>query len=321
MLLARLALCALCALPFTAAAQRESSRDALSRVEESLEIRLEEGGFSLAQVTPAIVVSVTPAFEETRSWYPTAALATLARVFGSAALRSCEACMGPRVHVEEGRLEQNTSGLTAEEIIRFDEAGRGGGPPAKVAVWLDEHPSGVSLRVVELQTSRLVLAENFDPSLTEYTRTRKAFSAARSLERRARGDSIVHTFLDLTMFPGPRLTVDWVEQWGDTNENLAGLTVSIWDPLLGIGISYYRILPNALNISVGGQVIMSVPTALVQVISGTPTTVLNPLVTGAVVVRWPIFNSNYAVIASASTNLQFGIGISLMNFTLLPVVP
>lgn len=321
MLLSRLALAALVLSPLTALAQRESSRDALARVEESLEIRLEEGGFSLAQVTPAIVVSVTPAFEESRTWYPTAALASLVRVFGGASLRSCEACMGPRVYVEEGHLEQSSTGLTAAEIIRFDEAGRGSGPPARVAIWLDENPSGVSLKVVDLQSSRLVLAENFDPTLNESTRTRKAFSAARSLERRARGDSIVHTFMDLTMYPRPRLTLDWTEQWGDTNENLAGLTVSIWDPVLGVGISYYRILPNAMNISVGGQVIMSVPTALVQVISGNPTTVLDPLLTAAVVVRWPIFNSNYAVIASASTNLQFGIGISLMNFTLLPVVP
>lgn len=321
MLLARVALVASLISPALAAAQRDSSRDALSRVEESLEIRLEEGGFQLAQVTPAIVVSVTPAFEESRTWYPTAALSTLVRVFGGASLRSCEACMGPRVFVENGHLEQNSTGLTAVEIIRFDEANRGNAPPARVAIWLDENASGVSLKVIDLQNSRLILAENFDPSLDESTRTRKAFSTARSLERRARGDSIVHTFIDLTMYPGPRLTMDWTEQWGDTNENLAGLTLSVFDPVLGVGLSYYRILPNALNISVGGQVIMSVPTAIVQVVSGNNQTVLDPLLTAAFVVRWPIFNSNYAVIASASTNLQFGIGISLMNFTLLPVVP
>ena len=109
MLLARFAACLALVgllLPTVAFAQRDTSREALARLEETLTQRLEVGGFSMKELTPAIVVSVAPAFEESRAWYPTAALQSLVRVFGSASLRSCEACMAPRLFVEQGKLEQ-----------------------------------------------------------------------------------------------------------------------------------------------------------------------------------------------------------------------
>ena len=98
MLLRRLALL-VALLPTVAFAQRDTSREALSRLEESLTLQLERGGLSASSVLPAIVVSVTPAYEETRAWYPNAALGALIKVFGTSGLRACEACMAPRLDV------------------------------------------------------------------------------------------------------------------------------------------------------------------------------------------------------------------------------
>jgi len=309
-------------LPAVALAQRETTRESLARLEETLQMRLADGGFETKDLLPAIVVSLTPAFEETRAWYPTAALAALVHVFGGAGLRSCEACMAPRVWMDEGRIEEDTSGLSTAEIVRFDESARGSGPPARAAIWLDENPGGVSLQMIDLQNGRVVLAENFDPKLREAIRTRKAFTEARALERRARGDSIVHTFIDLTLFPMQHVSLDWAEQWGDSNENLSGLTISGYDPVLGVGAAYFRIIPSAANMAIGAKVILSVPTAIISAVSGQwfPAN-FDPLVTGVLMVRAPVFNSNYAIVASVSTAGRFGIGISLMNLTLLPVVP
>lgn len=284
-------------------------------------MRVEDGGLTLKELVPAIVVSVTPAFEETKAWYPNAALAALVRVFGSASLRSCEACMAPRLYVEQGQLEQLTTRLGTEEITRLDESARGSAAPARTAIWLDETVQGVSLRIIDLKNSRIVLAENFDPMLVEPTRTRRNFSLARELERRARGDSIAHTFFDVTMFPGQHVSLDWTEQWGDTNSNLSGVSVSLFDPVLGVGVAYYRVVPNALNIMVGAKVLMSVPTALVINITGEQQQLLDPLLTGVLLVRVPIANSNYGVTLSASTNGRVGVGFSLMNISLFPTLP
>ncbi|QRO00834.1 hypothetical protein JRI60_18265 [Archangium violaceum] len=320
MLLTRLALLAVL-LPTVALAQRDTSREALARVEETLTLRLEQGGIALKDVTPAIVVSVSPAFEESRAWYPTAALQTLVRVFGSAALRSCEACMASRLFVEEGRLEQFTTTLGTEEIIRLDENARGKAPPARVAIWLDETLEGVSLRIINLHNSRIVFVQNFDPGLTELARTRRNFTLTEELERRARGDSLTHTFLDVTMYPGQHISLDFAEQWGDTNANLAGLSLSAYDPLIGVGGAYYRVIPNALNIMVGAKVLLSVPTAIASGIGGQTTEIIDPLLTAVFVVRLPIASSNYGVTFTASTNGRIGFGISLMNITALPFLP
>jgi hypothetical protein len=308
------------AWPSAALAVGEHTRESLLRLEETLVMRLEDGGLSRKELTPAIVVSLDPAFEQSRTSYPTAALATLARVFGPGGLRACEACMAPRLYVEEGRVEQVTTSVGAAEIVRLDENGRGGAAPARTAVWLDETPQGVSLRIIELGTSRILLAENFDPSLAEAARSRRNFSMARELDRRTRGDSLTHTFLDLAMYPGQHVSLDWSEQWGDTNANLSGLSLSLFDPVVGIGAAYYRVVPSALNITVGAKLLMSLPTAVVRAFAD-DVDIIDPLLTAAFVARVPIGRSNYAVTLIASTNGRFGIGFSLMNTTLLPFLP
>lgn len=321
MLLIRAALLLVVLAPTLAVAQRETSREALARLEETLTLKLEQGGLATKELLPAIVVSVTPAFEETRAWYPTEALASLVRVFGATGLRMCEACMAPRVSVEDGQLIHSTVAPDSGEIVRLDESVRGTAAPARTAIYLDETRSGVSIRIVELHNSRIVLAENVDPRLREMARTKRNFTLSEELQRRARGDSLTHTFLDVAMYPGQHVSLDWTEQWGDTNANLSGVTLSLFDPVIGLGGAYYRVMPRALNIMVGGKVIMSVPSALVSALSGQASNVIDPILTGVFVVRIPIASSNYGVTLTASTNGRVGVGFSLMNLTALPFLP
>jgi hypothetical protein len=84
----------------TAHAQRESSVDALERMAEALEPAVNGG--ALDGVAPIILVGARPAFEETRSWFPTAAVVAFADAVGRGKLRACEACMQPRVQAEGG---------------------------------------------------------------------------------------------------------------------------------------------------------------------------------------------------------------------------
>lgn len=320
MLLRPLALVALL-LPASASGQRETTRAALERLEESLAARQTEGAFETKDLLPAIVVSAQPAFEESKAWYPTAALATLVRVFGAPSLRSCEACRQPRLHVENARLEQNTADLSAEEIARLDQGARGSAAPARTALWLDENAGGVSLRIVDLANSRIVLAENFDPRQVEPARTRHQVSLVTELDRRARGDSLTHAILDLTVYPGQHLSLDWVDQWGDTNANLSGVSISFLKPALGVGGAYYRIFPSLWDLSVGAKVLLSLPTALVSSVSDIDSTFMEPLLTGVLIVRLPLFRTNYGLTLSVSTNLDVGIGLSLLNISLLPFLP
>jgi hypothetical protein len=309
----------LCAAP--AAAQRANTREALSRAEETLSVRIEEGVLKRNEVTPAIVVSTSARYQESETWFATAALSSIQRALGAGSLRACEACMAPRVHVQQGRLEHNYVAPTMEEIARLDEQHRGRDPPAKAAIWLDETADGVSLRIIAMGTSRILYAENFDSRMREQERSAENFTVAQELERRQRGESLVHTFIDFGLLPGQHVSGDWVEQFGEQNENLVGPTISLFDPFVGIGGAYYRVIPQAFGIAVGAKAIVSVPTALVSAAAGDTTNVIDPLLTGVAVVRIPIFDTNYGVLLTASTNGRFTAGISLLNISLLPVLP
>jgi hypothetical protein len=314
------------AMAMPARAQRSSTSDALARAEESISLRMEEGTLRKEDLAPAVLVSARGAYAETQASYPTEALSSLVRVLGPGSLRSCEACMQPRVYAADGRLEYDSGDPTLEEIAHLDEMHRGADPPAKTAIWLDETASGVALRIVALGSSRILYAENFDALLSDKARTTRNISRAAELERRQRGEALVHTFIDVGVLPQQHLSLDWAEQFGDQNQNLAGVSFSVFDPVIGVGGAYYRIIPQAFGIAVGAKLLVSLPTALVQIVSqgannGGATQLIDPLLTGVAVVRIPVFDTNYGLLLTASTNFRFTIGISLLNFSLLPLFP
>jgi hypothetical protein len=305
-------------------AQRESTRGALTRLEEFLPRRLNDGVISLKELTPALVVSTQPAFEQTRAWYPSAALAALSRVFGVGGLRACEACMAQRLMVEDGRLEQFSTSLSVQDLVRLDEVTRGTTSRAVSAIWLDETLEGVALRIVDLRNGRILVAENVDQHLASQAASRDTVTIAQELERRSRGDALTHTFADFGLLPQQHISLDWLEQWGPDNCNLSGFSLSVIDPVAGLGVAYFRVIPIALNLMVGAKFLLSVPNAIINAFNmgGPPNNLLgDQTFTGAFQLRLPLFKTNYAVFASISTNGRVAIGISLLNFTILPVLP
>ncbi len=318
----RLLLLLLTLAPRAAWADTATTRDALDRMEEILQVRVEDGRIDPEQVMPAILVSAQPRYETSQDWFTVRVIEILQASFGSGGLRLCEACMAPRAFVGEGALSYQTGPVGLDEVIRLDDHTRGQSAPARSGVWVEELVSGVAVRIVDLHTGRVIFAMNIDPYLVENERSRRNYKLSQELERRARGDSLTHSFLDLALYPGQHLSVDFTDQWGPTNANLSGVTLSLFDPVVGVGASHYRALKFG-NVLVGGKVILSLPTALVRSLdtSDQPQDVLDPLVTGVGVVRVPFGRSNYAAVMTLSTNGQFGLGVSLLNLRLLPVIP
>ena len=301
-----------------ARAQRASTAEALERMQEGLAADMESG--ALANMSPILLVGARPAFQETRAWFPTAATVALANAVGRANLRACEACLQPRVYSVDGVLEYNTGALGLEEINALDANTRGAGAPARAAAWIDETDAGVAVRIISLSTGAVLFARNFDENLRELSRSAEVFSFTDNVERRLRGESLTHIFFDAALYPGQHFSLDVIDQFGDRNLDMAGITMSAWDPLMGIGAVYYRVIPEAFNLTVGVQGILSLPTAATTAL-GFDGELVDPLLTGVLVLRWPIPTTSYAVLATASTNGQVGIGVTLMNFSLLPVLP
>ncbi len=305
-----------------ALAQRDATEQALERFEETLTPQVEDGTLAPQGIGPLLLVAATPAFEQTRAWFPAAALEAVTRVFGAGNVRLCEACMNPRVRSDGGSFEYNTS-LTLPEIARTDRELRGQGVPARSAVWLEETPGGIAVRIVALDNAQVLFSGNFDGRQRERVSTNRAFNATLDLGRRLRGESLTHILVDAAVFPGQHFSLDVVEQFGESNEHLAGLTFSLTDPIAGIGGAYYYVIQPAWNLTLGAQAVMSVPTALVNLIddSGGVSDPFDPLLTGVLVARMPIPSTNFGVVAMVSTNLTFAIGLTLMNISFLPVLP
>ncbi len=315
----RLAVAVMLLVAGTAHAGSDTTRYSLDRLEELLELRVEDGRLAPQDLTPAILVSAQPLYQDSQAWYATRVIELLEHALGDGSLRLCEACMAPRAFVEDGVMTYQTGPIGLDEVVRLDDLGRGDSQPARAAIWVDEHRGGVAVRIVDLRTARVLYAQNVDPSLVEHANTRRMYTLSQELERRARGDSITQAFVDLALYPGQHISIDWTEQWGVTNANLSGVTLSVIDPVVGIGASHYRCL-DLVHVLVGGKLIVSLPTAIVRAIGDTGDAI-DPIVTGVAVVRVPFGRSNYGAVLTASTNGQIGLGISLMNISLLPVLP
>lgn len=315
-----LALGVLLAWARPAAADPDRTREALSRFEEVLELRQKDGQFEARAVLPLLVVSTRPRYARSAAWFPTEALGTIVRVFGSPGIRICAACMAIRTQVKQGALHQSSGPISLDEVIALDARYRGEAAPARTAIWMDETAAGVAIRIVDLRSARVLFAQNIDPDLETWRGSARTMKQAAELERRVRGGSLTHAILDLAVYPGQHISLEWVDQFGETNANLAGVALSFVDPVLGIGAGWYRALDWG-NLLVGGKLMLSLPTVLAEAQIGEDTEIIDPALTAVGVVRIPFGSSNYAGTITFSTNGVLGAGISLLNSSLLPILP
>lgn len=304
----------------TAHADPDRTREALNRFEEVLELRQKDGQFDPSAVMPLLVVRTHPRYERSAAWFPTEALGTIIRAFGSPGIRVCEACMGIRTRVKDGAMYQSSGPISLDEIIALDTRYRGEAAPARTAIWMDETAAGVAIRLVDLRSGRVIFAQNIDPDLQTYRGSARRMKKAAELERRVRGDSLTHAILDVAVYPGQHVSIEWADQFGPTNANLAGVVLSFVDPVLGIGAGWYRALEWG-NILVGGKLILSLPTVLAEAQIGEDTEIIDPALTAVGVVRIPFGDSNYAGTITFSTNGVLGAGLSFLNSSLLPILP
>jgi hypothetical protein len=291
----------------------------MDRLGEVLELRVEDGLVDPEAVLPAVLVAATPRYAESETWFSTQAITSIEAAFGAGTLRLCEACMAPRAIVQDGALVYQTGAVGLDEVRRLDDQVRGEAPPSRSAIWIEETASGVSVRIVALDSGRVLFAQNIDPWLAENARTERMYTLSEELERRARGDGLTQAFVDFAVFPGQHISIDWTDQWGPTNANLTGITLSLVDPVLGVGLAHHRRVP-VLDALLGVQGVVSLPTAIARG-AGAEQGLIDPLVTAVGLLRVPFGRSNYGVCMAVSTNGQIGVGLSLLNISLLPVIP
>ena len=158
-----------------AAADPSATRDAIERMEELLTLRADSGLLREEAVMPAILVSAEPRYEASADWFATQITEVLTSALGDGGLRVCQACAVPRVVAEDGVMVYQSGPMGLDEVVRLDDQTRGDAPPARSAIWVEEHSNGVAIRIVDLATGRVLFAQNIDPDLIEYSNSRRTW--------------------------------------------------------------------------------------------------------------------------------------------------
>ncbi len=313
-----------------ALAQRATTLGALARAREAIVEAQRDGRVPTDVVV--LVASVRPAFIETQASFPAAATAVAIDAFGARQVRGCDACMNPRLVQGNGGLRYETGELSLADLVGLDAAARGRGPAARLALWLDETPAGVALRIVDLADGSVLLARHLEPGLDTLVRSTRHVSVTEDVRRRLRGDSLTHVHWNLGLYPGQHLGLELLDQFGPQRQDMAGLSLSLVNPVLGIGGAYQHVFTEAWNVAVGAKVIVGIPGLVLQTLNNETganidaTGLIGGPLTAMATAQLPIFDTNYAVFAFAGLHLPLfvpsaGIGISLLNVHVLPILP
>jgi hypothetical protein len=304
------------------------TRESLQRVEEVLKEKWESELLPKDELSPMIVSELTPYSAESDPEFRARALATLDRSFRGITLRICQICLNSRVRSEPGLVDFSVGEPGIEELKKIDAETRGDAAAAKSFVSMRESSAGVSIVITSLVNGAVLVAEHFTPELERQSSTAKNFNKAQDLLRRIEGKNITHAFGDFGVLGyssrtgfGAHVALDWMEQWGVQNQLLSGFSFSFVGPVLGVGPTFGMVLPGFLDATLGGKVHLSLVNGIISTLSRSNIELFDPTVTFNGYARIPFGRSNYGAFVFVTSSISFGVGVSTLNTSFLPVLP
>lgn len=247
------------ALPQDAWALANSTRAQLEQLEAKLRQHIDDGFMVPAKLTPLTLVE-TSSNEEDPEALTNAALPLFSRVLRGPIL-VCDSCRGS---YEEGpERTAYSSGFVDLQKVRDVYRGRQEKPVA--ALWLRQAEGVLTLRMVSLESGEVLYADTIDGKVDWSARSLRNFTSSQRAERGSRGDVIVHGHIDIglgLLGGGAHVGYSLMQQWGSNNQYLSGLSFNFSDPIFGVGINHFQILPSLDNTILGAKLLFSLPEAL-----------------------------------------------------------
>ena len=317
----RLVLCLCIVGAFHAHAQDDVDSSSIREFKSFLVSEKQRG--HLEDASPVFVIfRLQDAGEETL--FAQTLLDALSEVFEEDELRVCLPCSLPRTRFRNDGVEHTSAFPAMNEIRRLDKQMRGPGTVARTALFVQELGQQIALQAYAISDGTVVLSEVFPRKKVSKTISTERLSHRSAVQQKARGWTLSHWFNDVIVYPNPHIAIDVVDQIGKQRNHLFGVSTSLWNPLLGVGVSYHYVMPNFWNATIGGKLLMSLPTLVLSGIvpDAAAGAVIDPTFTPMVIARVPIPYTPLAVSAMASMALDFGairapqvgIGLSMMDF-------
>jgi hypothetical protein len=239
------------------------------------------------------------------------------------AVTICEPCfMTESAWLKDGEISRNylDRKRIADIIQQHSEWGE-----IDVFAYFQEDAKRLSWRLEEARSGDILSAGVVDQEGNWTRRTISRSTMNEAAERRAAGQPLMHTVLDIAAYPSAFVNIDFLEQWGEYNNRFTGIGLSLYNPTGGVGISHYQIIPRMGNAMVGAQFLLNIPAVLSSAGKKSDSSsddeedesTTNDQFLLNLMLRYPLTDSGiWNVFFFVSTSASVGAGISLIGIDL-----
>ncbi len=262
---------------------------------------------------PVLVATPLHHWVESRSDFASLTLAARKETFSEPGeLVVCPDCDTWRLRVKDGSgIEVNNGELSLTELARLRQDPRYGA--AKSVVIIRETPSGIDLRLTSLIDGR-VLFQTVADSTQRLNDVKPYLHYAAERDRRLRGESLTYAFVNIGLYPQGLFQLEFLEQWGERNQHISGIGLSLFNPNLAVGLVYHYMLPRTRRFHVAGALYLPLQNALQSTVKDEEP---ENQVVAQVMAQYSFANS-FGVFASISSQGTFSLGLNLYNPLLMP---
>lgn len=288
----------------------------LSILEDTLRSRFEDEGGLKKAIFPMLLATPVHHWTESKADFAAGVTRILTRVAGAAdAIIACTECDTWRLHVSaQNQLEIHNGELSLNELATLRKILKYG--EAHSMALVRETPTGVEMKVISIEDGRILFYTLADSSKNLDDAT-PYLNYARERDRRLSGESLSYVFVNMGLYPQGLFQLEFVEQWGDRNQHISGIGLSLFNPVFALGAVYHYMFPRIRKLHVSGSFYYPLQNALADA-AGSNDGPSSSFV-GQAMIQYAFANS-YAVFASVNSEGSLSLGFNFYNPLFMPFV-
>jgi hypothetical protein len=287
----------------------EQTNGDLILLEDALQNKITTDESFTETVVPMLVATPAHLWTESQSDFAPAVWAIFKKTWSTAGnLIQCHDCNMQRLHVgRQHTISLDSGDLSSADLLALTTDPRYQG--VKSVVFTRETASGVEIRILRISDGAILFQYLADGRVT-LNQAKPALGLVKELDRRERGESLAYIFIDMGFYPAGLFHVSFLEQWGSRNQHISGVTLSLFNPTLALGLSYRYMLPFNRKVTVSGQLFFPLEAA----ISDKPATESMSASIG----MQAAISSTFGVFVNVGSKGGASLGISLFNPVFFP---
>jgi hypothetical protein len=298
----------------TALALLGQTNSDLAILEDTLRSRIEDEKDFKKSVFPLLLATPLHHWAESKADFAASVTKVLTDVGTEAdAVIACTDCDTWRLNVaSNNQLQINNGELTLTELSYLRKMPKYG--EARAVAMVRETPSGVEMKVISIEDGRILFYTLADSSKSLDAQT-PYLNYARERDRRLNGEALSYVFVNIGVYPQGLFQLEFVEQWGDRNQHISGIGLSLVNPVFSIGAVYHYMFPNIKRMHATGALYYPLQNALADA-AGQNENLADSFVVQAMIQY--AFANSYAVFAAVSSEGSLSAGFSFYNPLFLP---